>query len=112
MTQDIGAVGHSGVTQQSHRNHLLLKVERLVVGCDDERKLLIPRGDVAGGRDVEKQRRENILQAVLVAAIDGVVPGIFNLLKLRKVGGRRRSDRTMGRSGCRCRGRIGDLRKR
>src|SRR5215831_18754121 len=101
--QDVRAIRHRCVSQHSYGHHLLFEVERLVLGRDYERKLLIPRGDVTGGGDVKEQRREHVFQAVLVAAVYGFIPGVFNLLKLLKIRRRRGSDWSMhgGRGGIR-----------
>ena len=83
MVENVGAVGDSGVAQHAHSDDLLLQVQGLVFSGDDVGELLIAGGDVAGAGDIEEQRREHVFQAVLIAPVDGFIPGVFDLLELR-----------------------------
>ena len=57
-------------------------MEGLVFAGDELSHLLIAGGDVAAGGNIHKQGRQHQLKAVLVVLVDGVGPGILNLLEL------------------------------
>ena len=84
--QRVGAVGDGDIAQHAHRDDLLFEMERLVLAGDELGHLLIAGGDVAAGRNIDKQRRQHQFQAILVAQIDGVGPGVLDLLELRDLG--------------------------
>ena len=68
--ENIGAVGHGNVAQHADRNNFLGQMQCLVAASDHNCQLLVARCDVARGRNVNEQGRENQFQAVLVALID------------------------------------------
>ena len=74
-----------------------VRCERLVLAADHLHHLLVARGDVALGGDIDKQRRKHQFQRVLVAPVDGVGPVVFDLLKLRDLRADGGGDARLGR---------------
>ena len=89
MVQRIGAVGDSGVAKHADGDHLLIEMQGLIVCRDQKCHLLIPGGDIAGGGHIDKQRRQHVFQAVLVAPVDRIGPCILKLLELLNIRRRR-----------------------
>ncbi len=56
VVQRIGAVHHGHVAQHPHGDDLHRDRERLVVGVDELRDLLVPHRHVARGGDADKER--------------------------------------------------------
>ena len=81
VVQGVGAVGHGDVSQHADGDDLLIDMQRLVVAGDDRGDLLVAGGNVAGGGDVDKQRGQDQLEGVLVAIVDGLRPGVLDLLE-------------------------------
>ena len=104
VMQGVGAVGHGDIAQHAHGDHLLRQGERLVLAADHLDHLLVAGSHVALGRDVDKQGRKHQFKSVLVAPVDGVGPGVFDLLELRHLGTDGRGDAGLGR----CRGSRGN----
>lgn len=92
VMQDVGSVGHRDIAQHADGDDVLRDLEGLVFAADDQRELLVARGDIAVGGDIDKERREHEFERILVALVDGLGPSIFNLLELSNFRALSRSD--------------------
>src|SRR5579862_1301437 len=91
MVEDVRPIRYRSVSKHPNRDHLLLQVQRLVLGGDQVSQLLIAGGDISRPRDVEEQGREHEFQCILITPVYSLGPIIFNLLELLNI--RRRSGR-------------------
>ena len=88
--ENVGSVGDGGIPQQADGDHALLEVHGLVFPGDQLGQLLIACGDIPARRDIHEQWRQDQFQAVLVAFVDGVGPGVLDFLEFANLRDRRR----------------------